>query len=72
MAQPLAEHVATEIRAEMARQRRRQSELAEYLGLHQVTISKRLNGSQPWPLADIERVAQFLNVDSSRFLARVA
>lgn len=68
----LAEHVAAEIRAEMGRQRKRQAELAAHLGVTQASISKRLAGKQPFAIRDIERIADWLGVDVTQFLARVA
>jgi transcriptional regulator with XRE-family HTH domain len=46
----------------MARQGRKQADLAQYLDVTQSAISRRLAGKQPFPLADLAEVARFLEV----------
>jgi transcriptional regulator with XRE-family HTH domain len=62
MATSFNEIVSMEIRAEMARQRRNQSDLASALGWTQVYLSRRLTGSVALSTDEIERIAMVLNV----------
>lgn len=62
MATTFNEFVASEIRAEMARQRRSQQELARALGWTQPFISRRLTGSVALSTDEIERIAEVLSV----------
>lgn len=55
--------VAAAVRAEMARQRVSQQQLAERLGWSQQKISRRLNGDVPFGLDELTEVA--VAVDSS-------
>lgn len=64
--------VAAEIRAEMARQHKLQRELGAALGLSQPQVGKRLRGTIPFDVAELDRVAEFLGVDLSSFLERAA
>lgn len=64
--------VAAEIRAEMARQHKLQRELAEALGLSQPQIGKRLRGTIPFDVAELQKAAEFLGVEPRRFLERAA
>jgi len=73
MTQPLAQRVATEVRAEMARQRVSQDALAAAIGMSQAAVSRRLSGDIPFDVAELEDVATALRVPISQFLAeRVA
>lgn len=47
----------------MARRKASQSALAERLGVHQMSVSRRLNGRTPFTAAEILVVAEFLDVD---------
>lgn len=55
-----AQFVAAEVRAEMARQSKSQSELAEMLGVTGQTAGRRLSGSVPFDIAEISLVADWL------------
>lgn len=68
MPQSLAERVAGEVRAEMARQHVSQSEVAQKLGVTQQTLSKRLIGLRPIDLAELEQLAAVLGVPVTQFL----
>jgi transcriptional regulator with XRE-family HTH domain len=57
-----AEQVAANLRAEIARQRISQRDLANYLGLSQQSVSARLLGRIPLDVNELVRVAEFLNV----------
>lgn len=54
--------VAAEIRAEMARQRRKQSDLAVVLGISPSYLSKKLSGQSPLLASDVESLAIELGV----------
>lgn len=63
-----ADHlVAGEIRAELARQRRSQAELAELLGVSKPWLSRRLSGETPLAVADVVVMAEALGVATSTF-----
>lgn len=58
----LAEQVAATVRAELARQRKTQRDLAAALGISQQTVSRRLAGETPFAIDEIEAAARFLGV----------
>jgi len=65
----LRDTVATEVRAEMARQRLSQQALAERLGEKQWWVSKRLTRSIPFTIEDLERIATALEKPVAHFIA---
>lgn len=67
MASSYSERVAAEVRAEMARQRRTQGDIAAALGWSQQFLSRRLTGDQPFALDEIEALASELGVPISQF-----
>ena len=64
----LAERVAGEVRAEMARQHVTHADIAQKLGVTQPTLSRRLNGTRPLDLNVLEQLAAALNVPVRQFL----
>ena len=72
MPDPLYSRVAAEVRAEMGRQRFSGTRLARHLKVSQAFISRRLTGQVPFDVAELEAVAEVLNVPVSRFLDEVA
>ena len=62
MAQTYAQAVAENVRAEMARRRVSQKDLADALGLTQPPISRRFHGLVPFDVAELEIVARVLGV----------
>jgi transcriptional regulator with XRE-family HTH domain len=64
----LRHRVASEVRAELARQRRSASWLARQTGMGQTAVSRRLIGEVPMDLDDLERFASTLEVPLSRFI----
>lgn len=54
--------VAGEIRAWMGRRNVNQTALAQALGVSQSQISKRLKGTVPFDIVELEKVARFLGV----------
>jgi len=68
MTQNLAEYVAAEVRAEMARQRVSQRQLAAQLGLSQVQIQRRLAGRIEFRPSELDGAAELLGVPVTRFL----
>jgi predicted transcriptional regulator len=62
MTQTLSGEVAANIRAELARQKVSQSQVAEVLGVSQAAVSRRLSGALPFELDEIAAVADLLNV----------
>ena len=61
--------VAAEIRAEMARKQRRQSDLVEVLGISQSGVSSRLHGRVDLTVDEVVAIAGFLEVDPAKWLA---
>lgn len=59
--------IASEIRAEMARQKKTQVQLAEALGITPITASRRLNGTTSFDAVEIFQVAQWLGVQANVF-----
>lgn len=57
-----AERVAANVRAELARQRKSQTELAQALALPQSAVSRRCVGRVPFDINELTVVAGFLNV----------
>lgn len=45
---------------EMGRQKKKQADLAEYLGVTQPTISLRMKGDSPWPYMDLLKAYEFI------------
>ena len=63
----LVDLVASNIRAEAARQGIYQMDIARALGVRQTTISKRWKGGRAWPLEDLPKVAAVLGVTVAGF-----
>jgi plasmid maintenance system antidote protein VapI len=57
------ERMAAEIRAEMARQQRKQGDLAHALGISKAGMSQRLNGHQELTVNEVVRIAAWLECD---------
>ena len=65
----LSTQVAANVRAEMARQRKRQADLGEVLGLTQGAVSKRMSGTVALDVDEVGKIAAFLGVPVSSLLA---
>lgn len=72
MATTHAERVAAEVRAEMGRHRVTQAQLGQALGLHQMSISRRLAGEVPFDVTELYEVAAFLGCPVSRLIPEAA
>jgi len=59
-----------EVRAEMARQRRTQRDLAEHLGVDESTVNRWMTGRSDWPLGAALDTSAWLGVAPSALLAR--
>ena len=68
----LGTQVAANVRAEMARQRKRQADLGEMLGLTQGAVSKRMSGTVALDVDELGKIASFLGVDVSALLGAAA
>lgn len=62
MAESPISDVAANVRAEVARRRLRQSEIAEHLQLNQQQVSRRLNGQVAISAAELQQLAQLFDV----------
>ena len=63
---------ADNIRAEMARQRRTQQDVALLLGVSQTAVSRRLTGSIPFDVSELLTVARWLGVSAASLLGERA
>jgi transcriptional regulator with XRE-family HTH domain len=63
----LSEHVGREIRAELARQHKSQTWLAEALDVYRPGLNRRLCGHLPFDIDLIERIASVLGVPVDQF-----
>lgn len=67
-AAPTSGTVAAEIRAEIARQRKRLGDVATALGMSRPTLYRRLSGQVPFDVEQLYRLADLLDVPASHFL----
>lgn len=63
MTSPTTQATSGAIRAEVARRRLNQRELAEQLGMSQSALSRRMAGEQTWDLDELDRIAQLFEMD---------
>lgn len=68
MMHPLDEHVAREVRAELARQRVTQRQVGEWLGISQPQVGARLRGEIEFRPSELDRLAVALGVPVTQFL----
>lgn len=68
MTDDLQQAIAAEVRAEVARQKRSQAQIAECLGIHQTAVSKKLRGDRDFTLPELVLVAELLRVPVTNFL----
>ena len=61
------EEVAAEVRATLARNKIRQSAVAEALSLSRASVSRRLKGEQPFTVPELLVVADLAGVNASEF-----
>jgi transcriptional regulator with XRE-family HTH domain len=54
--------VAGQVRAEMARHRVTQAQLAPLVGLHPMSLSRRLSGDVPFDVLELYTIAEHLGV----------
>jgi transcriptional regulator with XRE-family HTH domain len=62
MTESLSDAVAGEIRAEQARQRKTQEDLAQCLGITPQAVSRKLAGERPLRLDEVQRLADYFGV----------
>lgn len=70
MSESLTATVAAEVRAEMARQRRSQREVADALGVSNTYVWRRLVGEVAFDLDELEAVAAYLAKPVAQFMRR--
>lgn len=66
------QRVAANVRAELAARRISGSRLAQTLGITRTTMYRRLAGMSPWPIDDLEPIAEFLGVTVESLLTERA
>lgn len=64
--------IAAEARAVLARERTKQSDVAEALGLSRSQLSRRLSGQISFSAEEIAHLAQFAGVPVGQFFGAVA
>ena len=69
---PTADRVASEVRAELARQRKTAGELAAVLGMTPHTAGRRLNGEVPFDVVELVAIGLWLDIEPGRFLPQRA
>lgn len=67
----LSDRVAAEVRANMARARMTQTDLALALGLTQSAVSKRLRGKIAFSVDELEKIADVLGVHPATLLGGI-
>ena len=68
MTHSLPEHITREVRAELARQRVTQRQVAEWLGISQPQVAARLAGEIEFRPSELDRLASALGVSVTTFL----
>lgn len=63
-----AQRVGANVRAELARRKTSQAAIAVVLGMSQAAVSRRLNGTVPFGVDELSRVAATLDVPLSRLI----
>lgn len=61
-------HVADNVRAELARQGKRQVDIAEQLGFTRQALSKRLHGHVDFRVAELHAIAELLGIPISKLV----
>lgn len=72
MAVKLSEKISSEVRAELARRRLSQAEVATAMGRSQAYLSRRLSGDTAFDADDLEQLADILDVPVTAFFADAA
>lgn len=65
---PTAEVVASEVRAELARQKKTAGNLAAVLSMTPHTAGRRLRGDVPFDVIELAQIGLWLGVDPRRFI----
>jgi Uncharacterized conserved small protein len=64
----IRQQIAAEVRAEIARQRLSQRQIAEILGMVQPAVQLRLAGTRPFRAEELVQLADALGVPVSKFV----
>lgn len=72
MSTSLAEHVRGQIKAELARRDLTNTQLAARLGVSDMWVSRRLAGTVPIAVAELEQIADAIGIPVGVFLERAA
>lgn len=68
MRRTLAEYVAAQLRAELARRDMPKAELARQLEVNETWVGRRMRGKSAITMSDLERIASALGLPLSYFL----
>ena len=67
-----SEQVAANIRAELARQKKTQAQLADVWGINAASVSKRMSGAVPVDVDEVHKAAVWLGVPVARLIEDAA
>ncbi len=56
------QRIARNVRTELARQGRRQNEIAKAIGMSAIALYRRMNGKVPWKVSELQTLARELGV----------
>lgn len=65
-----SERLADEVRAELARQKRTAGDAAAAIGITAHTMGRRLNGSSPFNVLELDALGRWLGVDAATLMKR--
>jgi transcriptional regulator with XRE-family HTH domain len=68
MGEPVTETVAGEVRAEIARQKIDRRKLAADAGMSRSALARRLSGTVPFDVSELQRIAVALGKPAAHFL----
>lgn len=68
----IREQIAAEVRAELARRRMSQRQVADILEMVQPAVQQRLAGVRPWRAEELVKLADALGVPLSRFMPQAS
>jgi len=61
--------VAAEVRAALARDGRRQADLAREVGISRAALSRKMRGETPFYVEEVVSIASVLGIDAGRLIA---
>lgn len=68
MTQAVTEAIAADVRAEAARALVDHAAIAVHLGCSRPTVTRRMAGTRPWPVADLVKLAAWWGIPIGRLI----